>query len=125
MKAKEVVAKIDALKPVAGELPGQFADRQAGVLLDCGLEKFKANVAARFPSSKAKLSSIVSLRKEFSQWGEAIVRIGKFSWMRPTVGTHAFDLILREVEQKATGGEVIVGTVKKIAADPSTLRSGL
>jgi len=125
MKAKDVVAKINAVERKPGELPGEFADRQAAVLLDCGFVKFKANCASRWPKGKASLQSIVALRKEFTQWGQAIITQGQFDWMRPTVGTVLFDTILREVEQQATGGEVLLRTLHALDAKPNTLRMGV
>ncbi len=128
MKAKDVVTKIVALERKPGELPGEFEERQVGVLLDCGLVKFKANCASRFPSGKTNIRSIVSLRREFGEWGDAIVRIGQFPWMRPGAGIVVFDTILREVEKQATGGDVLSNMVVAIGSgDLSTvgLRTGL
>lgn len=127
MKAKDVVAKLVAVTRNDGELPGEFADRQAAVVIDCALTKFRANVAARFPSGKTDIRSIVSLRREFTQWGEAIVRIGQFPWMRPTVGTVAFDVILGEVEKQATGGNVLTNMVvgSRLNLKSDALRMGI
>lgn len=125
MKAKDVVKLIAELKPKDGELPGEFGDRQAAVLLDCGFKKFRQNVNARWPTGKASLQSIVALRKEFTVWGDAISRVGGVDWIRPTVGTVLFDTILREVEQQATKGEVLLKTIQSLDANPGVLRSGL
>lgn len=125
MKAKDVVKLINEVKPKTGELPGEFGDRQAAVLLNCGFKKFKANVAARWPEGKARIQSIVSLRREFTQWGEAISKLSGVDWIRPTAGTVVFDTILREVEQQATGGDVLLNTIYALDANPSVLRTGL
>jgi len=128
MKAKEVVAKINGLARNPGELPGEFEERQVGVLLDCGLVKFKANCASRFPSGKTNIRSIVSLLREFGEWGDAIARIGQFSWIRRNAGTIVFDAILREVEKQATGGDALLNTVTQIGSgELSTmgLRTGI
>lgn len=129
MKAKDVVGRLDALTRKDGELPGEFADRQAAVLLDCGLTKLKANINSRWPDGRVQnLGAIVSLRREFTEWGAAIVRVGRYDWMRPTVGTIVFDTLLGHIEKEATGKNVLANMIANFTADgldASRLRTGL